>query len=236
MSETLAAEVGLLITAMEDKYVIVNSPSGSIDMSDVRDRNQKIQGDQPPLTVRRNRAFLIALSENGKMFVSPAGEVDIGNLKPSISPSTSTDSIITVSGKNGEKLVVTKDGKIQKKASNASPELAPKSKHSIKRSSSVIISKTDTGEIQVENNPNNLPPSPTTKRCHPNEVIISPLENGQMIFSPAGQVRLPDGEDLSNNYSYTDNMIHNWYLTIDENDDMSVSPAQVDVTQWIELF
>ncbi len=62
-------EVGIHITEENGKFIL--TPAGDLDLSKI-DQNCK---ENAPISIRRNIQYLITLTENGKIFVSPSGNL-----------------------------------------------------------------------------------------------------------------------------------------------------------------
>lgn len=179
-------ENGLLITSEDGKFVF--TPTGLLDLSGILSSSEKIS---PPdlLISPRSKRFLVSLSQNGEMFVSPAGEVDFSaaNFKEK--------ERLIVSPK--EKLVVAKDGKVEKTFNeNEGCKLVP--------------------NLSAENS------------------LMTHLENGEFVFCPSGNVRVPDN---MHTFAIT---TKDWLMDLHPDGNLSVLTSNDNIAvlaeKWIQLF
>lgn len=175
-SNPMARQISLSGVILEQNgHSYILTPAGKIDLDDM---NQTNSTETP--RIPRSRSILVALSQSGDMLLSPAGDIDIAKYLQQ--PSTKSP-LIRVSSKDGETLVVSRDGHIEKRKSNSSPPPSPVPL--LRRQSSLLI-KTRGGKLEVDA-PQQIDPENFNKK----EVVISPMDDGNIILSPAGSLIAP---------------------------------------------
>jgi hypothetical protein len=167
------------------------------------------------------------------MFVSPAGEVDLTKVVPKGGES------LVIKPSNKEKVVVHKDGTLQKVVEHA---VNPHTTRVLKKTNSVLLKKIG-GKLEFENPPHKPFVKPTSMK---KEVVISPLEDGQIIFSPAGVVTVPPPEEV--NARHTPGLLKSgshFFLSLDEEGNISITSAELKdeqtikleaIDSWVQLF
>lgn len=168
------------------------------------------------------------------MFVSPAGEVDLTKVVPK-----GVESLV-IKSSNKEKVLVHKDGTLQKVIEQA---VNPHTTRVLKRTNSVLLKKIG-GKLEFENPPDKPFVKPTSMK---KEVVISPLEDGQIIFSPAGVVTVPPPEEVSARHT-TPGLLKSgshFFLSLDEEGNISITSAELKdepnikleaIDSWVQLF
>lgn len=226
--EMRKSESGVLIQSQNGRFVF--TPTGFLDISKLVEGIEPDQ--QTTVNIKRSKQFLLALSANGEMFVSPAGEVNLDSLqavaKDWVTPR------LTVS--RGEKLVVSVDGTLQKEIQES---YSPKPPRVLKRESSLVL---DPRKIKATERPVKKQEVSTNEA---KEVILTQVDTGELVVSPSGSVCLPSLETprVLPQGAVALTKTTSWLLSLDKEGDLVVISTdnsdislQVDVDNWIQLF